>query len=312
VLAWAGQPDLRFASQDKTAMDGYLTTDDGVRLFYQQVGAGVPTVIVPNGLYLVNEFSRLIRGRTFLFYDVRNRGRSDPVTDPALLARGILQDVDDLDAVRRHFGIARGDLIGHSYIGLMAALYAINHPAHVGRVIQIGPMQPVAAKQYSPPLASGDGTVGRVMAKLAELQRSQQPGDDPEEMCRRFWSVLRLIYVTNPADADRIDWGRCELPNERTFLRYFNGHIVPSIQRLELTKEAAARASMPVLTIHGTADRSAPYGGGRDWVALLPNARLLSVPGAGHAPWIEAPEPVLGAMDAFLSGAWPAAAEQVI
>ena len=45
--------------------------------------------------------------------------------------------------------------------------------------------------------------------------------DDPEAACRTFWSVLRAIYVANPADAERIDWGRCELPNERNFMQYW-------------------------------------------------------------------------------------------
>jgi pimeloyl-ACP methyl ester carboxylesterase len=43
----------------------------------------------------------------------------------------------------------------------------------------------------------------------------------------------------------------------------------------------------------------------------LPNARLLTVTGAGHAPWIEAPDLVFRAIDVFLRGAWPAEAEQV-
>jgi 2-hydroxy-6-oxonona-2,4-dienedioate hydrolase len=62
---------------------------------------------------------------------------------------------------------------------------------------------------------------------------------------------------------------------------------------------------MPVLTIHGRKDRSAPYGGGQDWVSRLPDARLLTVENAGHAPWIEQPATVFGAIATFLSGRWP-------
>jgi pimeloyl-ACP methyl ester carboxylesterase len=65
---------------------------------------------------------------------------------------------------------------------------------------------------------------------------------------------------------------------------------------------------MPVLVVHGINDRSAPYGAGRDWAALLPNARLLTVDNAGHVPWIEAPELVLGSIRTFLDGEWPALA----
>src|SRR5258705_4662171 len=48
----------------------------------------------------------------------------------------------------RHFGISRTDVIAHSYMGVMVGVYAMKYPAHVNRVVQIGPMQPNAAKQY--------------------------------------------------------------------------------------------------------------------------------------------------------------------
>jgi len=37
----------------------------------------------------------------------------------------------------------------------------------------------------------------------------------------------------------------------------------------------------------------------------------VTVEGAGHAPWIEAPQRVLAAMATFLDGDWPADAEIV-
>ncbi len=294
---------------------GMIILDDGVRLYYEKLGTGSRTVLVPNGLYLMTDFQFLADDATVVFYDVRNRGRSDTVTDPSKLARGIEQDVDDLDAVRRYFcsmdpGADRVDLVGHSYIGLMVALYAIKYPAHVRRVVQLGPEKPDAAKQYPPELAYRDDVFTETMAELARM-RSAPPEPDPETACRKFWSVLRAICVVNPADAGRIDWSRCDLPNERNFMHYWLQHVAPSIQRLHLTAEDFAKATAPVLTVHGTKDRNAPYGGGRDWAALLPNARLLTVPDAAHAPWIEAPDLVFASIRAFLDGSWPEAAERL-
>jgi pimeloyl-ACP methyl ester carboxylesterase len=68
---------------------------------------------------------------------------------------------------------------------------------------------------------------------------------------------------------------------------------------------------MPVLIVHGTKDRSTPYGGGREWALTLPNARLLSVENTAHAPWIEAPDKVLDSIELFLNGNWPDQAETV-
>jgi proline iminopeptidase len=295
---------------DMQISEGYITTEDGVRLYFQTVGSGPKPVLIPNGFYFLDDFRHLADGRTLIFYDVRNRGRSDEVTDPARLARGIEQDVDDLDAVRRRFGIERVDVIGHSYIGLMLGLFAMKYATHVGRVVLLGPAQPDAAKQYPADLTCADEVFAEVMAKIGQMMK-EPPSGDPVEACKKFWSVLRVIYVADPKDADRIDWGRCDLPNERNFRRYWIGQIWPSMQSLKLAAEDFAKATSPVLIVHGTKDRSSPYGGGREWAMQLPNARLVTVENAAHAPWIEAPDLVFGSIKIFLDGAWPEAAEKV-
>ena len=290
--------------------DGYITLEDGVRLYFRKVGSGPLAVIIPNGFYLLEDFRRLGDWRTLIFYDVRNRGRSDAVADPAKLARGIQQDVDDLDAVRRHFVINQADVIGHSYVGLMVGLYAMKYSAHVGRVVQIGPAAPDAGQQYPAHLFFADAVLADVMTTIGQMMK-EPPSGDPEEACKKFWSALRAIYVVNPMDAARIDWGRCELPNERNFRQYWIAHLWPSIQRLNLTAEDFAKAKAPVLIVHGVKDRSAPYGGGRDWATRLPNARLVTVKNAGHAPWIEAPDLLFDSIRKFFDGAWPKRAEKV-
>lgn len=288
--------------------EGYVTTGDGARLFFRQIGRGGKPVVIPNGFHLAGDFQCLCDNRPLIVYDLRNRGWSDHISDPSKLTGGIHNDVDDLETVRRHFGIGQLDLIGHSYLGLMIILYAMKYPACVNRLVQIGAMQPGSAKQYPAHLAFADATLPDVFSKLAELQKERE-SMDPIEFCKRFWDILRVIYVTDPANAGRINWGRCELVNERNMMKYWNENILPSIQQLNF--EDVSRAQAPVLAIHGTEDRSAPYGGGRDWTMMLPNARLLSVEKAGHAPWIEAPELVFGSIQTFFDGKWPDAAESI-
>lgn len=290
--------------------DGYITLPDGVRLYFQCVGNGPKLVLIPNGFYFLADFQHLANGRTLICYDVRNRGRSDEVTDPAKLARGIEQDVDDLDAVRRHFGVDEAVVIGHSYIGLMAGLYAMKYAVHVGRAVLLGSAQPDAGKQYPAHLMCADAAFAYVMGQIGQMM-TEPVSRDPVEACKKFWTVLRVMYVADPKDAARIDWGRCELPNERNFRRYWMAHIMPSIQGLKLTAEDFAKATAPVLIVHGTKDRSSPYGGGRDWAMQLPNARLVTVENAAHAPWIEAPDLVFDSIKTFLDGAWPEVAEKV-
>lgn len=286
--------------------EGYVIAGGGLRLFYQKLGSG-PATVVPNGMYLMPEFKQLAASRTMIFYDVRNRGRSDCADS----GRGIHDDVEDLEAVRRWFGAGRMNLMAHSYMGLVVALYAMKYPQHANRVVQICPIQPDARVQYPAHLMCADETLRDVLSKLALLREEPLSGD-PIERCTRFWSVLREIYTADPADAGKIHWSRCELENERNFLAYWNRSILPSIQSLKLPPDAIARAEAPFLIIHGVKDRSSPYGGGRDWAMTLPNARLITLDHVAHAPWIESPQSFFTAVETFLTGAWPDGAEKVM
>jgi proline iminopeptidase len=287
--------------------EGYITTDDGIRLFFQKLGSGQKTVILPSAIHrcLFDDLKDLADGRTLIFYDLRNCGRSDRVSDRTKLRRGIHHDVDDLEAVRRHFEITQVDVIGHSYLGMMVILYAMKYPAHVHGVVQIGPAQPFFGKQYPAHLTGADAILLEVSTKLSQLQKESE-SEDPQELHKKWWSLMRVLYVADPADADKINWS-IDLPMRK----HWNENIFPSIQSLNLSAEKIAKVNAPVLIIHGKRDRQAPYGGGREWALMLPNARLVTVENAAHLPWIEAPEKVFSSIKAFLDGTWPEAAHKV-
>jgi pimeloyl-ACP methyl ester carboxylesterase len=293
--------------------DGYATAEDGVRLYYVTSGSGPELIVCPNGPTLMNDLAPLAPGRTVVCYDPRNRGRSDPApVDRAAASdrRGVHDDVRDLEAVRRHFGAERMTLIGHSYVGLMVVLYASIHPSRVMRIVQLSPSEPEQGKVYPPELMNADSVLAGTLAQLGALQaeRARLSG---VEFCRRFWSILTPLYVANPEHVDRIRWARCEdEPNAMGF-NYWIGTILPSLRELRLTAAALAAVTMPVLIVHGRKDRSAPYGGARDWAALLPDARLITVDDAAHAPWLEAPDEVMPHLLTFTAGLWPPTAEMV-
>ena len=289
-----------------TENEGYVTTDDGVRLFFQKFGSGPNTIVIPSAASMCDDFKHLATDRTVIFYDLRNRGRSGAVSEASKLRGGIHHDVEDLEAIRRFFGITPIDVIGHSYLGMAVGLYAMKYPAHVNRVVQIGPVQPDAGKKYPEHLTGSDATMVEVTAKLAQLQK-EGPAGDPNDFGKKIWSLMRQLYVVvDPRDADKVR-SVSHLPNESLFnvMKHYQENILPSIQSIHLTPEDFARAKMPVLIIHGRRDRHAPYGGGKDWATLLPNARLLTIENAAHLPWIESPESVFGAVKVFLDGDWP-------
>ena len=75
-------------------IEGYITAEDGVRLFFQMLGSG-PKVVIPNGSYFLDDFNSLTDERTLIAYDPRNRGLSDQSVNGD---GNIHRDVDDLEA----------------------------------------------------------------------------------------------------------------------------------------------------------------------------------------------------------------------
>jgi pimeloyl-ACP methyl ester carboxylesterase len=57
--------------------------------------------------------------------------------------------------------------------------------------------------------------------------------------------------------------------------------------------EAASEITAPTLMIHGDADRLTPIKATKPLLAALTNARLSTVPGAGHTLMVEDPNHVL-------------------
>jgi pimeloyl-ACP methyl ester carboxylesterase len=313
LTAVPGLGQTATASVPKQTQEGYVTTTDGVRLFYRKVGSRSQTVIVPASLFLFRDFQRLAKDRSLIFYDMRDRGRSDAVNDPKKIT--IQNDVDDLETIRQHFAIDKPNLIGFSYLGMMVMLYAMQHPDHVGRIVQIGPVPRRFDSKYPATLTAQDAVSVPDPAALKQLDELEKNGyirEHPKEFCEKEWEVTREQLVGNPANAGKLGAGSCDMPNEWPAHLYphFQASIA-SIQALDLPLDKIASLTVQVLTIHGTKDRNAPYGGGREWAMTVRDGRLVTVPGSAHMSWIEAPELVFSSIDTFLAGKWPAAAERV-
>jgi len=287
--------------------EGYVTTDDGAELYFRQLGSGPATLLVPDAAFLFDHFTALARSCSIIFYDVRNRGRSQAILERERLIRGIHQDADDLEAVRRHFGLQSVQLLGHSYWGSVVVLHALRY-GHAERIVQIGPPPPDGTRRYSAALWWCDQISRDFAASFANLQ-AQRHLRSTAQLRAELMSWLRRLLVLDSADVPKLQWNVEALTNEATAFLYLNQYIVPTLQALRLDRPALSKLAAPVLVIHGRKDRQAPYGGARDWAARLPNARLLTVEEAAHVPWIEAPEQVFGAMETFLQGTWPASAE---
>jgi pimeloyl-ACP methyl ester carboxylesterase len=303
------------ASAAPAIEEGYVETDDGTRLFYQKTGSGSQVVIIPLRLYTFEAFKQLGNEFTVIAYDTRGRGRSDPISDDQKAAKlSIQHDVADLERIRRHFKVQKANLIGYSYLGLMIVMYAMEHPDRVERLVQLGPVPLKFGTEYPDNLMAKDEPGdAKVLQELRRLRREENYHvTHPKEYCEKEWSYTRVGLVGNPANADKVSANPCEMPNEWpiNLVKHFENSFA-SVQKLNISKEKIAAVKVPVLTIHGTKDRNAPYGGGREWALILPDARLLTVQDGAHQSFDEFPEVVVPAVRTFLAGNWPEGAERV-
>lgn len=310
VFDGPGAPPPYMPEMAPKVEEGFVTAEDGAKLHYRKIGRAPLTVIVPLGSILFDHVRQLSDMATVIAYDTRNRGRSERVEKVNTLT--IQQDVRDLEAVRRHFNVDRFVPIGYSYLGMMVAMYAMEHPSRVSRIIQIGPVPIRFETKFPPHLAEPQDTLGAPAELVARYRALRaQSGVDQRELCEAESAVFAYLLVGNPAHHTRVT-SLCDLPNEwpANFARHLERHW-GSVKELELGDAELRKVTMPVLTIHGTRDRNAPYGAGREWALRLPEARLVTVEGAAHAAYLDDPVTVFGSIRQFLRGEWPLGAEKV-
>src|SRR5437773_10573889 len=110
---------------------------NGARLYTRRVGNGPPVVVLHGGPgahhdYLLPQYDHLAEGgRALLYYDQRGGGRS-PV--PRDIPVGWREHVVDLEALRGHWVLDHLTVIGYSWGGLLALLYALEHPDRIARL----------------------------------------------------------------------------------------------------------------------------------------------------------------------------------
>lgn len=297
--------------------EGYVAVEDGIRLFYRAEGEGPQTLVVVHGgpgfsLESVRaDFAPLVAGRRVIYYDQRGNGRSTLIDDPEKLA--VTRHVADLEAIRRHFGLEKMALLGNSWGGLLISAYAAVHPDRIERLILDSPAPPTAALHR----VMATRMTERADERFTEAERDRLgdnvdwlSAEDPVAACGVFAHFILRLYVFDPAAPLRLRGNLCSGPPEvvRRSL-WVNQAIWRSMGEFDLRPEMR-RVAAPVLVIHGIADVVPPEGA-REWAASFPDARLLMMQRSGHLIQVEEPEAFFAAIEEFLAGRWPDAAEAI-
>ena len=277
--------------------EGMVPVARGVSLAYHVAGDGPDVVIVPTTGNR-DDFGPLATGagsrRCVLSYDVRSRGRSDTVIDATRL--GFSVEVTDLEAIRQSFGVERFSVLGWSYHGGVAATYAIQHPERVERMVLAATIpthagvKPAPARQPAP----------HELARLDQLEAAGLRSNDPAALCRAWRDIYVPLLMSDPAAYARMA-PVCELENEHPWnVARSLVHVFAQLNSYDW-RPHLREVSAPTLIVHGEDDLD-PMTEAQEWVAALPEGRLLSLPSVGQLPWVEAPEAFFGAINRFLAG----------
>jgi len=253
-----------------------LTTDDGVRLYYEETGSGIPIVFVHEFAGDCRAWEPQVRyfARRYRVITYNHRGYPPSSVPKEADAYDNNALVEDLHQLLRHLGIARAHVGGLSMGGNVALNFGILHPEMAASLIVAG---------------CGSGTVEREQF-LAEYGRL---ADDVERggmatLVERFGAIAtRQVFRAK----DPRGW--------EEFLRYLDEHSAQASAHLirgVITKRKTifalepelGRLRVPTLVMVGDQDEPC-IEPGLFMRRHIPHAGLVTLPMSGHTINIEEP-----------------------
>jgi pimeloyl-ACP methyl ester carboxylesterase len=256
---------------------------DGESLYYEVVGDGrapqVPIVLCHgaggNHAIWFQQVAPLAADRTVVTWDHRGFGRS---SDRAARS-GPEVAAGDLLALCDHLGVERADLVAQSMGGWTVVGAALQRPSLVRSLV----LADTPAGFTSPAIT--EALAGARRESVLEGWKGDLLGEHP--------ALDPSFPVSYPELAHLYQClGRMGSPDLTA--------IMPRLGATHHDEGEAARLTMPVLCIVGEHDALIAPAAVAAVAALLPNARLVEIPGCGHSPYFEDPETWNDAVRSFL------------
>lgn len=227
----------------------------------------------------------------------------------AELLASIDDHVRDLEKLRITPGLEKMTLLAHSFGPSIAALYAIEHPDRVERMIFLGPIPPRKGTFF-------EDYGAELQSRLTDEQRKGADdagadiaaGKDVVVACRAYWAVGTPPRIAKgvPASVVKADFCTASAEAIRYGMTKTGGATWGSMGDWDWREKLKA-VKVPTLVIHGDED-AIPLAQVREWIPALPDARIIVLEKTGHFPHAEKPEIVFKAIEQFTRGTWPKAA----
>jgi len=289
-------------TQDMFQETGYKTIN-GIAHFYRIVGAGEPFVFLHGGPgmwhdELVPSFLDFAKTHQCIFYDQRGNGKSlMEKIDETNFTTDLL--VEDLEALRKAFGLEQMNIVGHSWGGLLGMYYTSKYPQNVKRLLLID-----AAPVNSDLLVQ---CYENMMKRFSE----------------KDWNYLQELYESDAYNAGNPDTHNEAMRlsegvtfyNEEAREEYFKTAVFDEIKaknsvainngparemKFNITvQDQLSNIACPTLLVQGTEDFiliEAPELANQ----LIKNSKLVFIPNSGHYPFMEAPAEFFGTLNTFI------------
>ncbi len=289
AAAWLYTPDKSRAVLEAkyAASPADFVAVDGLRLRVRDTGPrGAPAIVLLHGFGASLDTwepwaSVLSANYRVIRFDLPGFALSGP--DPtADYTDG--RTVRVLLALLDRLAVGRATLIGNSLGGKIAWMVAAEHPERVDRLVLVSP----------------DGFAS--------------PGFDYGRKAR-VPAVLGLLPYVLPSFMVRMSlapaYGTPSLLTDDRVARYRDLMLAPGMRRAMLTRMEQVvlqppepllrRIRAPTLLLWGERDAMIPIGNAADYLRLIPDSRLVALPGLGHVPQEEAPARSLAPVLAFLA-----------
>ncbi len=262
----------------------YARTSDGVTLAYQVFGHGPPVVWLPSLSNLLAQwqipamrraYEDLARSMTVVLYDGRGTGASDRRVD--LDDLGIEAHLRDLDAVLTAADLDSTSLLGYYHSVATAIAFAAAHPARVTRMVLFGG----AARMRD---AMGPAQTQALLSLVAQ-----------------DWD----LFADSAAQA-WLGWGSGE--TGRLTAAAFRTAAAPATAQAWFTAAASidvsdvvSQVAAPTLVLHRQGERQISVEVSRRLAEALPHGRLIVLPGAFPALFLEDARADLELVTGFLT-----------
>jgi pimeloyl-ACP methyl ester carboxylesterase len=267
-------------------LSGYALRVNGVLTRVLEAGsAGTPVVLVHGAGGRAERWARTLEALAAVGY--RACAFDLPGHGFAAKGAGVACSVpayrDLLGGFLDCIGASRAALVGTSLGGHVVAAYAARNPDRVRAVVLAGSLGLVPV---------GEETRLRVQAGLADQSHA-----GVRAKLERLLGDPSLATPELVEEDVRIN----NSPGAKESLAALGRYVATQLDD-DVVGEQLAASGLPVLLVWGERDGSVELCVGRAAAALIPGARLVVLPGAGHAPYLEKPEAFNRAVIEFLSG----------